>query len=62
MMIRTRIQRRRLRRDGGRLARYCCKCPASPAASRPQLPLKLESQRAFPDGVIELVYSIPQGA
>jgi dihydrofolate reductase len=35
--------------------------PFSPPGS-PQLPLTLESQRAFPDGVIELVYSISQGA
>jgi dihydrofolate reductase len=33
--------------------------PFSPPGT-PQRPLKLESERAFPDGVIELVYSLPQ--
>lgn len=39
----------------------CKGLPFSPPGS-PQLPLALEGQQAFPDGVVELVYSIPQGA
>ena len=35
--------------------------PFSPPGS-PQLPLALESQRSFPDGVVELVYSIAKDA